>query len=365
MAHPCVLLTGATGHLGYHLVSNLNERGVVPRALLRREVPEAAWGKLRVEPFPGDLGAPAADHLDRALEGVDTLYHLAAQVSLRPQDAAGVDRVNRLGTMALAEAAARAGVRRIVHVGTAASVGADTHCAPRDEHSPWNLDDLCIPYLQSKRRAEEWLLQWRQGADRPEVVVANPSLLVGPPLAVGRRSPAIQDPGDRRINSRFRGRMLARLLGFYVDGHLNLVDVRDIASALPDLARAGIDGERYLLTGTSVRVRDLIDRASAFYPVGRVRVRLPRRLLLWGATMGAFFQGPDGPAATTTGPRDDDLGPSLHQAVRDGLQLLEYRWEYSIEKAREAIGFHPRPLDESLAHLSEWLAGDGPLSRSA
>jgi dihydroflavonol-4-reductase len=336
-----VLVTGATGHLGYHLVHELNRTGIVPRVLLREPVGPEAWGGLRVRPVPGDLETAEPEDLLPALQGIDTVFHLAALVSLLPRDAARIDRINRLGTMALARAASQTQVRRLVHVSVAASVGACREGPPRDESSAWNLGNLRIPYLQSKRAAEEWLLgAASEIPSMPEMVVANPSLLVGPPMAVGRRHLGVPAGMTRRA--------LSGLLHFYVDGRMNLVDVRDVAAALVRLAHDGRAGERYLLAGPPTTIREILDAVAEFIPLGRLRVRLPRRLLVWAAIVGSILEPParrvDEPASGS---------------VRDCFRLLDYAWSFSTEKAQRELGFRPTPIRESLAEIFRWAESRG------
>ncbi|MEZ4654208.1 MAG: NAD-dependent epimerase/dehydratase family protein [Candidatus Eisenbacteria bacterium] len=336
MATDNVLVTGASGHLGVHLIEALDARGIHPRVLLRQELPEEAWGNLRVRPVIADLADATAEQLAPMLSGIDTVFHLAALVSLRPSDADRIDRTNRRGTIAMVEACRMAGVRRFVHVSVAASVGAGTE--ERDESSPWNLDTLRIPYLQSKRAAEAYLLDHaRQHSGSPEIVIANPSLLIGPPRAIGRWNHGV----PRGLNAR----ALARLIHFYIDGRLNLVDVRDVAHGLIRLSEIGRDGERYLLTGSSYTIREILDEMARFVPLGRVRVRLPRRAIVWGATLAALLADPASDAPATS--------------VADCFRLLEFPWRYRNTKAQEELGFEPTPLESSLSDLFGWARAQG------
>jgi dihydroflavonol-4-reductase len=222
----------------------------------------------------------------------------------------------------------------MVHVSIAASLGAGSE--ERDESSAWNLDALRIPYLQSKRAAEAHLLEHSAAhPGHPEIVIANPSLLIGPPRAIGRWS--------QGRPCGLSARSLARLIHFYIDGRLNLVDVRDVARGLLRLADHGRDRERYLLTGSSYTIREIFDAVALFIPLGKVRVRLPRRALAWGASLAALLMSPAESHPPTS--------------VADCFRLLEFPWHYRNTKAREELGFETTPLESTLQDLFGWARG--------
>lgn len=334
-----VLVTGATGHLGYHLVTALNEAGVTPRVLSRQLRRKEDWGHLRVEPVVGDLLATAPETTDKLLDGVDTVYHLAALVSLRPGDAAAVDATNRAATLRLATACHRSGVGRFIFTSVAATVGSEKLSgsgggSARNEGSTYNLGDLHIPYLQSKLEAERGLLELAARQSDLDIVIANPSILIGPPRAIRHR--------QTLSRTLLTSRAMAGLLHFYVDGRINLVDVRDVARALVELEGQGHSGERYLLAGPSIEIRELLDHISSFLPLGRWRVRLPTRPLRWCAAGQRFWS-----------PSSD--WPSL----ADCLRLLDFGWEFSCEKTARELGFTPTPIRDSLTDIFGWAQENG------
>jgi len=334
-----VLVTGASGHLGFYLVSELNQAGVIPHVLTRRERSADDWGELRVEPIVADLLEASSEEMAEYLAGFDTVYHLAALVSLFPRDAAAIDATNRWATLRLAEACQRAGVGRFIFTSVAATFGSEKLAGSsggpaHDERSVYNLGDLHIPYLQSKLDAEQGLLELAASQGELEIIIANPSILIGPPRAIRNR----QSVARGLLTSR----AMAGLLHFYVDGRINLVDVRDVARTLLKLEAHGIHGERYLLAGHSVEIRELLDQISSFLPLGRCRVRIPTRALRWCA-------------------RGQNLWSSARESssLVDCLRLLDFGWEFSCEKTAREVGFDPTPIDDSLAEIFGWAEEHG------
>lgn len=316
------LVTGGSGFIGGHLVAALTARGERVRVLDVREPPEAVSG---VEFMRGSILEPEA--VERALEGVDRVFHLAAHAQLWLPDPADFDRVNREGTRVVLDAARRAGVRRFLHCSTEAVLVGRAAGRRLDESADPAVDDLAGPYCRSKWLAErEALAAARDGLP---VVVVNPTAPIGP----GDRTPTpptamlrlFRDGGPRLI----------------LDCILNLVDVRDVAAGMLLAAERGRVGERYLLGGTDIRLAALaarIDRLAG-RPVAR-RYAVPGGVALAAARVEEWLC--------------DHVTRRPPRAPVTGVRLALGAGGFDSGKAVRELGYRPRPLDETLAEAVDY-----------
>jgi dihydroflavonol-4-reductase len=309
------LVTGAAGFIGRHVAAALVDAGAEVRAFDRRP-PDTISG---VEPVGGDLLDPAA--LARVLDGCDAVFHLAALYSYDRADAAAMQAVNVEGTRLLLEAAAReGGVRRIVHTSSCGTCGPVAGRAATEADSPpaW---ELSVPYKRTKLEGERLALDAaREGLD---VVVVNPTTPVGP----GDRRPT---PTGKMVADVARGRARAHLAG----GALNVVAVEDVAAGHLDAHERGRRGERYLLGGENVSMREVF--AILASAVGR---RPPRIAIPWHLALAAARVA------------DVVLGiarrrPSL--LVLDEVRLARLPMTFDDSKARHELQYRSRPAAEAL-----------------
>lgn len=253
-----IFVTGATGFLGQHLARQLaadsGSRAQL-RVLCRGSSP---WDNdPSVEVFHGDVTSRA--DVSRALQGVKEIYHLAGVVSRDLCQAEALYLTHVEGTRNVCEAALEAGISRMVHVSSSGTVAVSRTPVARDEQSGYTNEVVGEwPYYLSKIFSEKLALDFFERRGLP-VVVANPSLLLG--------------PGDERGSSTgdielfLRGQILALPLG-----GLNFVDARDAAAGLVAAMQRGRPGERYLLGGVNWTFRELIEKVAAL--AGRRRPRL-------------------------------------------------------------------------------------------
>ena len=242
-----ILVTGATGFLGRHLVRQLAAAGseVRLRVLCRGSSP---WDNdASVETFQGDV--TSREDVSRAVQGVQKIYHLAGFVSRDPRKAEALYLTHIEGTRNVCESAREAGISKMVHVSSSGTIAVGRTPAARDERSGYTHEVVGEwPYYLSKIFAEKLALDSFERHGLP-VVVVNPSLLLG--------------PGDERGSSTgdielfLRGQILALPLG-----GLNFVDARDAAAGLIAAMQRGRPGERYLLGGVNWTFRELIGKVA-------------------------------------------------------------------------------------------------------
>jgi len=304
-----VLVTGATGFLGRHLVNQLLDAGFAVRALCRSE------GDLlpRVEIVKGDVTSPS--DVDRALQGIDAIFHLAGMVSRNPADAPLLAQVHVGGTRNVCDAAARHNVSKLVHASSSGTIAISRRPVFHSEDAPYQ-DAIAAhwPYYRTKIAAERLALSY------PFVTVINPALLLG--------------PGDRRRSS--TGDIAALLNGEILSlptGGLCFVDARDTATAAISALERGRPGERYLLGAANWDFSQLAKAVSELSGVSTPRLKSPTWLSLLAA-----------PVLRKVMPL---LGRRFD--VDDAtIEMAGYFWYCDSSKARRELNFSPRDPKETL-----------------
>ena len=326
-----MLVTGATGFLGSHLLPLLAEGGASVRVLSRRPAPELADRGFEVA--AGDVETGTG--LQAALDGVSRVFHLAGRVSRDPEAAASLQRVHVDGTRKLAHAAREAGVERIVLVSTSGTIAVARDPEPEtDETAPVPIELIGRwPYYRSKWLQERALLA--AAGDGLEVVIVNPSLLLG--------------PGDERLSS--TGDVLRFLSGqvkVIPPGGLNFVDVRDAAAGVRAAMVKGRSGQRYLLGGHNWSFGDFFARLGEVSETPAPRLRLSRNMYTAGALL------------TEEVARQVGREPAVDRISRE---MAGCYWYFSSEKAARELGHEPRDGRVTLLETVRWLQGkDSPLS---
>src|SRR5207247_10181001 len=259
--------TGGTGFVGATVVRELLAQRRAVRVLARPRGDRRALAGLDVEICEGDLLDAAS--VQRAVKGVDVVFHVAADYRLWAPDSEELHRVNVGGTRAVLEAAGAAGVSRVVYTSTVGALGIPEDGVPGTEETPVSLRDMIGPYKVSKFLAEQVALGFaHQGLP---VVVVNPSAPVGP-------WDVKPTPTGRMIVDFLEGRMFATM-----DTGLNLVHVRDVARGHLAAAERGRAGERYIL-GHENRSLGEIGALLAEISGGRPpRLRVPYAVAWCGA----------------------------------------------------------------------------------
>jgi dihydroflavonol-4-reductase len=274
-----VYVTGASGFVGGHVVAALEARGADVRT-----------------DFVELHDTPRLDHV---LRGCDAVVHVAALYSYSAPPAL-LEAVNVEGTRRVLEAAARAGVRRIVHTSTAGTCGPVGGRAATEEDSPpaW---ELAVSYKRTKLEAERLVLA--AGRDRLDAVVVNPTT----PVGLGDRRPT---PTGAMVAGVARG----RIRGYVASTGLNVVDVRDVGIGHALALEHGRRGERYLLGGVNLTLRELF-AAVAARGAAAIRLVNPNEVQL--ARLPMYFDCSK--AERELGYRPGPVEPALAAAVREAL----------------------------------------------
>jgi dihydroflavonol-4-reductase len=328
------LVTGATGFVGAAVARVLLRAGWQVRALLRAGSDRRNLEALAVEPAVGDLSDAAS--LEQALAGCGALFHVAAEYRLWTADPASLYRSNVEGTRTLLEAARRAGLVRIVYTSSVATLGVRADGLPADEQTTAQLSDMIGHYKRSKFLAEQWVLQ-AAGSGLP-VIVVNPSTPVGP----GDIKPT---PTGRVVLDAANGRMPA-----YVDTGLNIVHVDDVAEGHLLAFERGRIGERYILGGTDMTLRQILGTIAALVGRRPPRVRLPHSLVLPIAYLAEAF------ARMTHGDT---------RITVDAVRMARHHMFFSSAKAARELGYRWRPPQQALEDAVRWFQTSGAARTSA
>jgi dihydroflavonol-4-reductase len=326
------LVSGASGFVGSAVVRRLVRAGNTVRVLVRPTSDRRNLKQLPVEQVIGDLTDSAS--LYQALIGCTSLFHVAADYRLWVPDPASIYASNLIGTRNIMQAALEADVERIVYTSSVATLGRNADGQPADELTPALLDDMVGHYKRSKFLAEREVREMVEKHGLPAVIV-NPSTPVGP----GDIKPT---PTGRMVADAAKGRMPA-----YVDTGLNIVHVDDVAAGHLLAFQRGQIGERYILGGENLSLKQILVMIAGFTGRHPPRVRLPHDLVLPLAYIAEGWARMAGYQTLTL--------------TVDGLQMSKKRMYFSSDKARRELGYAPRPAADALRDAVNWFLNGSPL----
>jgi dihydroflavonol-4-reductase len=348
-------VTGAPGFLGSHVARVLAEQGAELRLLVRPTSDLRNLDGLDADRVVGDLRDAAS--IEKALAGCDVVFHVAADYRLwvRGRDSNEMYRSNVEGTRSLLEAARKQGVRRVVYTSSVATMGfisdhatAELRSAGQvgapaptqartahtstvaDENSPVSLGDMIGHYKRSKFMAEQVAFDAaRSGVD---VVIVNPTTPIG----------------ERDIKPTPTGRIVVDFLKqkfpAYVETGLNLVDATECARGHVQALEKGRSGERYILGGENLTLKQILDQLAAITGLPSPTVKVPYIVALAG---GVFYE--------FTGRL---LGREPRTTI-DAVRLSRKMMFVSSAKAERELGWRTVPVDAALRRSVEWFRASG------
>ena len=324
------LVTGATGFVGAAVARALLGARWQVRALARQGSDRRNLSGLDVEVVQGDL--TDLDSLAAAAAGCDAVFHVAADYRLGARDPSQLYRNNVEGTRNVLEAARRAGVQRVVYTSSVATVGIPADGTPGDERTPTTLDAMIGHYKRSKYLAEEVVREAALAG--ASVVIVSPSTPVGP----GDVKPT---PTGQLVLDAATGRMPA-----YVDTGLNIVHVDDVAAGHLLAYERGLTGERYILGGEDMTLREILALVASLVGRKPPRVRLPYGLVLPIAYFAEGFARLSGHSGRIT---------------LEGVRMSRKRMFFCSEKAKRELGYSWRAPTDALRDAITWLRAQGAL----
>lgn len=327
------LVTGASGFVGSAVVRALLERGENVRTFVRHSSDRRNLEDLKVGIEVGDLRDRAS--LDRAMQGCDTVFHVAADYRLwvpRPNEmfSANVD-----GTRNVMEAAGNAGVRRIVYTSSVATLGLPQNDdTPANEDTLVKADDIISPYKQSKYAAEALVKRMVAELGLPAVIV-HPSTPIGP-------RDVKPTPTGKIVVEAARGRMPA-----FVDTGLNVVHVDDVAQGHLLAMERGAIGGQYILGAENLTLAEILAAVAETVHRPAPNWRLPHDVVMPIAFLAELW-------ARLTG-REPFV-------TRDGVRLARKRMFFSSDRAIQSLGYQPRPAKVAIADAVSWFNQHGYLN---
>jgi dihydroflavonol-4-reductase len=322
------LVTGAAGFIGSHVTRLLVEHGDAVRALVRPTSRVDAIADLPVDIVHGDLCDPAT--LGPALSDVTRVFHIAADYRLWARDPKAIFESNVGGTRNLLRACRSADLDRFIYTSSVATVAVPAHGTISNEASVVHLSDMIGPYKQSKLLAEREVLG--AAAEGLPIVVVNPTTPVGP----GDWKPT---PTGRMIVDFLRGRMFA-----YVKTGLNLVPVEDVAAGHLLAAERGRIGERYVLGGDNMHLKEIFDTLAAISGRGAPALRVPHV-----AAMAVGY-------ASELLSRLNSGEPAVSL---DSVRMARHAMFVDSSKARRELGFEPGSVRCALERAVAWYLSRG------
>ena len=321
-----ILVTGATGFLGSAVVRKLINRGYAVRVLVRPTSNRSNLEGLAVDIVEGDLLEEAS--LKPALDGCSGLFHVAADYRLWALDPVPMFKANVFGTSNILTAAGKYGVERIVYTSSVAVLGNLPGDLSATENTPVAFEDMIGPYKQSKFLAAVEVRKLISTKDLG-VVIVNPSTPIGP-------RDIKPTPTGRMIVEAASGRMPA-----YVDTGLNVVHVDDVAEGHLLAFEKGVVGQRYILGGNNILLRDILYEIANITGGRAPRFRIPTGAIMPFAYLAEFW------ARISRGKEPF--------ASVDSLRMAKKKMYFSHKKASEELGYLPRPAKQALIDSVKWF----------
>ncbi len=311
------VVTGANGHLGGNLVQLLDD----VRATVHRN--SGVLERLGVDQVPANILEPESLH--RAFKGADTVYHLAAKISITGDKDGSVHRINVDGARNVAAAAREVGAR-LIHVSSVHAFDMSAPPSPIDEDHERSGAKNYV-YDQSKAAGEAAVRE--EIAKGLDATIVNPTGIIGP-----------GDYAPSRMGKVFLD-LRAKRLPALVNGTFDFVDVRDVAASIVAASQRGATGENYLLGGHHVSVRELAACAASVTGVPAPKLTIP----LW--------------LATACVPLARLLERGEPTFTLESLGALRHGEPVDHGKATRVLGHAPRPLRETIEDTYAWFDAEG------
>lgn len=322
-------VTGGTGFIGANVVRALLARGLKVRALVRPGADLRNLEGLDIELAQGDVRD--ASSVRRAMEGCELVFHVAALYSFWVRPRSLIYEVNVDGTRNVLQAALELGAERVVYTSSVAALGLREDGRPADEDTPVDPKVIVGDYKKSKYLAQQVALAYaKKGLP---VVIVNPTFPVGPydikPTPTGQ---VIRDFLDRRMPA-------------YLETGMNVVAAADVAEGHLLAAERGRSGEKYILGGENLTMRELLEALAEItgLPAPKVRLRY------WPILALSYLNA--GICRLTGG---------TPRMTPDTVRMSRHYMFFSPRKAVEELGLPQTPSREALARAVDWFRTKGP-----
>jgi len=322
-------VTGATGFLGSHVARQLLARGAELRLLVRATSRTDNIDDLAAERVIGDLRDP--ESLKQGMSGCEFVFHVAADYRLWARNGQELYHSNVEGTRNVLQAARDSGVRRVIYTSSVATMGFGNNGRLTDERTPVALSNMIGDYKRSKFMAERLVIE--AGLAGQNVAMVNPTTPIG----------------ERDIKPTPTGRIvvdfLRRKFPAYVDTGLNLVDVVDCAEGHLLAMEKAVPGERYILGGENLTLKQILDKLAAITGLPSPKVKLPYAMAYATGVVDTLVTG----GIMRREPR----------VTLDSVRMGRKKMFVTSAKAERELGWNPRPVDGALRRAAEWFQANG------
>ncbi|MFT3737259.1 MAG: NAD-dependent epimerase/dehydratase family protein [Breznakibacter sp.] len=335
-----ILVTGATGLVGSHLLHKLMAEGHQVKAMYRSHEQITKWAGLMR--FYGDGTMPGAKPIEwikgdvtdyysilDALDGTSKVYHCAAMVSFDPHDKEQMFLVNQEGTANVVNACIESGIEKLCHVSSIGALGSPVNGHFIDEETAWQNDDDHSAYSWSKFMAE--MEVWRGTKEGMPTVIVNPAVILG--------------PGDVTKSSGAIWGLSQKGLKYYTNGITGFVDVRDVVNAMYALMESDCKDERFVLVSENLSYRNLFtNMAGAFGSVPPyIYASKPMTELAWRLDwlLNALFA-------------------KKISLTRENARTSHSVSYYSSKKIINRFGITFRPIKDTLKETADWIKTSQP-----
>jgi dihydroflavonol-4-reductase len=322
-------LTGATGFVGSHVARTYADAGAELRLLARSSSNLAAIEGMKAEVVVGDLREP--ESLRSSIRGCEAVVHVAADYRLWVRDPKSMYAANVDGTRELLRIAREVGVAKVVYTSSVATMGFKTDGTIVNEDSPVSIEDMIGHYKRSKFLAEQEAVKAAQGGQH--VVILNPTT----PIGAGDAKPT---PTGRIVVD-----FLNRRFPAYVDTGLNLVDVAEVARMHLVALDKGKPGERYILGGENLTLKQILDRMSSITGLPSPTMKVPHAVAMGFAFFDENFTG--------------KLLGKEPRATVEAVRMGKKKMFASSHKAELELGFKVLPVYAAMRSAIEWFVEHG------
>jgi len=324
-----VLVTGATGFVGAWLVRRLIEKGETVHVLHRKT---SSLEDLQGLSFVSRIGdVTDAESVRSACLDVDTVFHLAGVVGYSRLARPLMEQVNVHGTRHVVEAIQTGRRPKLVYMSSVVAVGASFDPQPLNEESPYTISHLNLGYFETKKAAED-LVRTACFKGKIEAVILNPSTIYG--------------AADAKKGSRKTQLKVARgQFPFYTSGGVSVVSVHDVVQAVLTAREKGRNGERYILSGENLTIKDVLSRIAILAGAKPPSIYLPNPVVKAIGKVGDLLE---------------NMGKKGPLNSENAWTALLYHW-FDHSKATSELDFNPRPAQEALKESVDWIKQQGLL----
>ncbi len=327
-----VLVTGATGFLGRHLVRDLCAKGCEVSILARKSSDLTPFKNLDLKVHYGDITDRLA--LLKACEDQEIVYHLAGFIAYKKSDRTKMDKINVEGTANVLDACITHKTSKVLHLSSVVTIGASFKPKAIDEDFKFNLQKYDLGYFETKRQAEKLAID-AYANDQLPVYLVNPSTIYG--------------AGDGTKGSRKTQIKVAKgQFKLYPPGGVNVVYANDVIDGIHLCLEKGQPARRYILSGDNMTIKELFATIANISGVPAPSIPIPKAMM---KAMGYF------------GDLIRSLGAETSLSSETAVTASLYHW-FSNERARTELGFNPTPARTAIEESISWMKEKGLLDPS-